>query len=187
MGNYAEAATAVEQLIAKYPDTKSVRSLVFLADYHRRAGHIEAAKATLKEAMKLDPGDGESQLLLVDVLRQVGQIDDAVQVLRDANKKEPNNPIYELTLADLLCQDRSQRRGDQALGGHAQAPCRQRRGRDGGTPEPVGHLREPGRLRQGRGPARDAPRSATRTIPGPTTTWDTSTPSRARTSRKPKR
>ena len=61
MGNYAEAATTVEQLIAKYPDAKSVRTLVFLADYHRRAGHIEAAKATLREAMKLDPGDGESQ------------------------------------------------------------------------------------------------------------------------------
>ena len=48
MGNYAEAATAVEQLIAKYPNTKSVRTLVFLADYHRRAGHIEAAKATVQ-------------------------------------------------------------------------------------------------------------------------------------------
>ena len=45
---------------------RSVRTLVFLADYHRRAGHIEAAKATLREAMKLDPGDGESQLLLAD-------------------------------------------------------------------------------------------------------------------------
>ena len=52
--------------------------------------------------MKLDPGDGESQLLLVDVLRQIGQLDDAVQILRNAIKKEPNNPIYELTLADLL-------------------------------------------------------------------------------------
>ncbi len=62
MGRYAEAATTVEQLIAKYPDTRSVRSLVSLADYHRRAGHIEAANATLREAMKLDPGDGESQL-----------------------------------------------------------------------------------------------------------------------------
>ena len=71
MGNYAEAATAVEQLIANYPNTKSVRTLVFLADYHRRASHIEAAKATLKEAMKLDPADGESQLLLVDVLRKL--------------------------------------------------------------------------------------------------------------------
>jgi tetratricopeptide (TPR) repeat protein len=89
-------------LIAKYPETKSVRSLASLADYHRRAGHIEAAKATLKEAMKLDPGDGESQLSLVRQLRQLGQIEEAIQVLRSANKKEPNNPMYELTLADVL-------------------------------------------------------------------------------------
>ena len=112
MGNYAEAATAVEQLIAKYPNAKSVRNLGFLADYHRRAGHIEAAKATLREAMKLDPGDGESQLVLVDVLRQVGQIDDAVQILRTAAKKEPNNPLFELTLADLLTKTD---RNDEAI------------------------------------------------------------------------
>jgi tetratricopeptide (TPR) repeat protein len=104
MGNFAEAATAVEQLIAKYPNAKSVRTLVFLADNHRRAEHIEAVKNILREAMKLDPGDSESQLLLVDLLRQVGQLDDAVQILRNANKKEPNNPISELTLADLLAK-----------------------------------------------------------------------------------
>jgi tetratricopeptide (TPR) repeat protein len=102
MGNYAEAASTVEQLIAKYPTTKSVRTLAFLADYHRRANHLEAAKLTLREAMKLDPGDGESLILLVDVLRQIGQLDDAVRVLRSAIKKEPNNPLFELNLADLL-------------------------------------------------------------------------------------
>ena len=102
LGNYAEAATALEQLIAKYPNAKGVRTLAFLADYHRRAGHIEAAKATLREAMKLDPGDGDSQLLLVDVLQQTGQIDDAVQVLKKAIAKEPNNPLYELTLGDFF-------------------------------------------------------------------------------------
>ena len=102
MGNYAEAATAIEQLIAKYPNTKSVRTLVFLADYQRRASHMEAAKATVKEAMKLDPGDGESQLLLIEVLRELGQIDDAIQILRTANKREPNNPDYERALALLL-------------------------------------------------------------------------------------
>jgi tetratricopeptide (TPR) repeat protein len=102
MGRYAEAATIVEQLIAKYPDTRSVRSLVMLSEFHRRAGHIEAANGTLKEAMKLDPGDGDSQLALAAQLRQVGRIDEAVQVMRSVTKKEPNNPQYELTLVDLL-------------------------------------------------------------------------------------
>ena len=112
LGNYAEAATTVEQLIAKYPETKSVRILVFLADYHRQAGHIEAAKTTLREAMKLDPGDSDSQLLLVGVLRQLGQLDDAVQVMRNAIKKEPNNPDYDLALADLLS---SSSRNEEAI------------------------------------------------------------------------
>jgi tetratricopeptide (TPR) repeat protein len=102
MGRYAEAATSVEQLIAKYPETRAVRSLVALADFHRRAGHIEAANATLKEAMKLDPADGDSQLALAGLLRQIGRIDEAIQVMRSVIKKEPNNPAYELTLVDLL-------------------------------------------------------------------------------------
>jgi tetratricopeptide (TPR) repeat protein len=104
LGNYAEAATAIEQLIAKYPNAKTVRTVTFLADYHRRAGHVQAAEATIREAMKLDPGDGESQLLLVDVLRQTGHIDDAVQILKKAVAKEPNNPVYELTLGDFLAK-----------------------------------------------------------------------------------
>jgi len=102
MGRFAEAATTVEQLIAKYPDTRSVRSLVTLADCHRRAGHVEAANNTLKEALKLDPADGDSQLLLAGQLRQIGHIDEAIHVMRGVNKKEPNNPAYELTLVDLL-------------------------------------------------------------------------------------
>jgi predicted Zn-dependent protease len=102
LGNYAEAATAIEQLIAKYPNAKSVRILTFLADYHRRAGHIEAAKSTLQAAMKLDVGDVESQLLFAEGLQQIGQIDDAIQILKKAIAKEPNNPLYELTLVDFL-------------------------------------------------------------------------------------
>ena len=102
LGNYAEAATAIEQLIAKYPNAKSVRILTFLADYHRRAGHIEAAKSTLRAAMKLDAGDAESQLLFAEGLQQIGQIDDAIQILKKAIAKEPNNPLYELTLVDFL-------------------------------------------------------------------------------------
>jgi tetratricopeptide (TPR) repeat protein len=102
MGSYAAAATVFEQAIDKYPEARSVRSLVSLAHHHRRAGHIEAAKATLAAAIKLDNGDSESQLGLVTELRQIGQLEDAVQVARNVNKKEPNNPAYEVLLADLL-------------------------------------------------------------------------------------
>ena len=101
MGNYAEAATAIEQLIAKYPNTKSVRIVVALADLHRRAGHIEAAKITLREAMKLEPADGAAPFL-AGLLGDLGQIDDAIKVLRAASNREPNNPDLELDLGVTL-------------------------------------------------------------------------------------
>jgi len=102
MGNFAEAATTVEQLIAKYPNAKSVGSFVYLANLHRRAGHNEALMATLRQAMQLDPADGAAQLRLANLLSDIGQVDQAVRVLREATKKEPNNPIYELILASIL-------------------------------------------------------------------------------------
>ena len=46
LGQYAEAAATVEQMIAKYPGREDrSRTLAILAEYHRRAGHVEAAKA----------------------------------------------------------------------------------------------------------------------------------------------
>ena len=102
MGNYAEAATALEFVLAKYPNTKTVPLLVALANLHRRAGHNEAVKATLREAMKLDAGDGDSQRLLANLMSEIGQVDDAVRILRDVSKKEPNNAIYDLILGSIL-------------------------------------------------------------------------------------
>jgi len=102
MGKNAEAAATLEKMLATYPTEKSVRNLVFLADFHRRAGHKEAFKATLQEAMKLEPVDGESSRALANLLSEVGQVDDAVKILRDASKREPNNPMYELILGDVL-------------------------------------------------------------------------------------
>jgi tetratricopeptide (TPR) repeat protein len=112
MGHYAEAATAVEQLVAKYPSARSVRTLVALADLHRRAGHNEALKATLREAMKLDPADGEAQNRLANLLSDVGQVDDAIRILRAASTKEPNNPVHELMLGGILTK---YARNDEAI------------------------------------------------------------------------
>ena len=104
MGKYADAASAVEQLIAKYPNAKSVPTLAILADLHWRAGHNEAVKAVLREAMALDAGDGAARYRLADVLSEVGQVDDAARILREATKREPNNPIYELRLGSIFTQ-----------------------------------------------------------------------------------
>ena len=60
----------VEKLIARYPDAKSVKLLVELADLHRRAGHNEAVKSILREAMQLDPSDGSAQSRLGLIARR---------------------------------------------------------------------------------------------------------------------
>jgi tetratricopeptide (TPR) repeat protein len=102
MGRYGDAATAVEQLFAKYPNAKSVQKLVELADLHRRAGHHEAVKAILHDAMQIEPVDGTSNLRLANLLSEVGQVDDATRVLRDASRRDPANPVYDLILGGIL-------------------------------------------------------------------------------------
>ncbi len=112
MGKYAESATAVEKLIARYPNAKSVSLMVALADLHRRAGHNEAVKATVREAMQLDPTDGAAQFRLARLLSEVGQVDDAVRVLKGSAEREPGNPTYELLLGAILTQ---YARNDEAI------------------------------------------------------------------------
>jgi tetratricopeptide (TPR) repeat protein len=102
MGQYAQAANAVEGMIAKDRSMRTVQLLVQLANLHRRAGHNEAVKTTIREAMRLDPSDGDAQRVLADLLSDTGQVDDAVRVLRDAAKRDPANPIYELILGGIL-------------------------------------------------------------------------------------
>src|SRR5262249_38130689 len=102
LGRYAEAAATVEEMFAKYPAEKSVATLAFLADFQRRAGRIDAAKATLAQAQKLDSHDSETLARLAQGLADVGQIDDAFRILHDSARPEPNNPLYALTLAQML-------------------------------------------------------------------------------------
>jgi tetratricopeptide (TPR) repeat protein len=102
LGRYAEAADALEGLIAKERNVRSVQVLLQLANWHRRAGHNEAARATLREAMRLDPSDGAGQRFLADLLSELGQVDDAVRVLREASKREPAEPDYDLMLGAIL-------------------------------------------------------------------------------------
>ena len=102
MGKYAQAATAVEALLTKDRSARSVQLLVSLANLHRRAGHNEAVRTTLHEAMELDPSDGEAQRALAELLSEIGHVDDAARVLRDASKRDPPNPIYEIMLGSIF-------------------------------------------------------------------------------------
>lgn len=102
LGRFAAAANTLEEMLAKHPSERSARTLSFLADFHRRAGHNEALNHVLDEAQKLDPADGESQVKLGRLLADVGRVDEAVRVLRAAAKREPANPIYEVYLGGVL-------------------------------------------------------------------------------------
>ncbi len=102
MGRYTEAAATFEQLLAQYPAEKSMRILAILADYRRRAGSVEAAKAAAAEAVKLDANDAEAHYRLANVLGDLGQADDAIRILRDLSRKDPNNALYELSLGQML-------------------------------------------------------------------------------------
>ncbi len=102
LGRFAEAANTVLEMIAKYPHEKTARVLSFLADFHRKAGHNEALKQTVNEALKLEPADGDSQIKLAYLLSDIGQLDGAAKVLREASKREPTNWSYDATLAGLL-------------------------------------------------------------------------------------
>ncbi len=102
LGRFAEAANTVLEMIAKFPSQKTARVLSFLADFHHKAGHNEALKQTVNEALKLDPADGDSQIKLAYLLSDIGQFDAAAKVLREASKREPNNWAYDATLGGLL-------------------------------------------------------------------------------------
>jgi tetratricopeptide (TPR) repeat protein len=104
LGKFADSASEYEKMIARYPNEKSVSLLVLLADLHRRSGHNEAVKATLREAMKLDPIDNAAQSNLASVLGEVGQVDDAVRVAQEMVKREPGNPETEFFLGGLLAR-----------------------------------------------------------------------------------
>jgi tetratricopeptide (TPR) repeat protein len=102
MGQFAEAANTLERMLAKYPNQKSVGTLASLAGDQRRAGRLDAAAATVAEALKLPATDPESQYLLAGVLADINRADDAIRILRELAAKEPNNPLYEMDLADKL-------------------------------------------------------------------------------------
>jgi tetratricopeptide (TPR) repeat protein len=112
LGRFAESASTIEKVIARYPSEKSVPLLVLLADLHRRAGHNEAVKATVREAMQLDPSDSAAQANLALVLSEIGQVDDAVKVARQIVNREPGNPEHEFFLGRLLARFE---RNDEAI------------------------------------------------------------------------
>lgn len=102
MEQYAEAAKTLEQMMARYPNEKSPRFLSVLSQFHRMAGHNDAALAAVQQAVQLDPNDGESLVQLANLLADSGKFDEAVEIYRKAIKNEPGNALYEVMFGGML-------------------------------------------------------------------------------------
>jgi tetratricopeptide (TPR) repeat protein len=101
---YAEAAETLEKMLEKYPGEKNARFLTALAEFHRRAGNNAAALKAAEQAFKIEPNDGDLQILLADLMGNAGKADEALDILRKATKNEPENPRYKFVLGGMLAK-----------------------------------------------------------------------------------
>ena len=102
MDQNAEAAATIQQMIEKYPNERTGRSLGVLAELERRAGHTKAALAAASQAVQLDANDVEIQVMLADLLGDTGKIDQALEILNKVIKNEPDNARYKFMLGGML-------------------------------------------------------------------------------------
>ena len=185
MGRYAEAAATLEQMLAEYPADKSIDTLRLLASY--RAGPVAATSPRRPFRGHEAPGDRP---------RDPGQPGRGPEPrrassttpcdLRNLAAKEPNNPIYEVELADRL-HVRPQRGSHQDLRKPPETLRRERRdGRSSRARHASRSSTSMGDYAKGEAELETLLR-ADPDDPGRTTTWATSTPSRARTWRRPRR
>ncbi len=112
LDQYAEAAATIRQMIEKYPNEKTGRSLQVLAELERRAGHSEAALAAVSQAAQLDASDVQVQVMLAELLGDTGKLDQAIEILNKAVKNEPENAGYKFALGGMLAKFG---RNDQAV------------------------------------------------------------------------
>jgi len=103
-GKFEEGATALEELMAKYPEEKNARQYVFLSRVRLAAKQNDAALEAIQQALKLDPNDAEAQLTLCRLYAQAGKMDRAIEVAKAALKNAPATPEFNQLLGGLLTQ-----------------------------------------------------------------------------------
>jgi tetratricopeptide (TPR) repeat protein len=104
MRKFDEAAETVEQMLAKFPNEKNIRTLALLGEFRRRAGKFDGAIEALREALKLDPNNGEVQYVLGIALSQVGKIDEAIDIFKNFLKNDPANTAFNRLYGSILSQ-----------------------------------------------------------------------------------
>ena len=90
--NYNEAASTFEEMLQKYPAERNAKMLTQLSLTYRQADKLEEAIATARQALKLDPNEGDALVQLAIALSQTGKIDESAEVLKNAAAKDPAIP-----------------------------------------------------------------------------------------------
>jgi tetratricopeptide (TPR) repeat protein len=112
LAKYADAEATVRELTQKYPDERNARNQLLLSKIQGRAGRIDDAIASAREALRLEPNDPDSTQLLAIWLSQTGKVDEAIQAVRDVLKLDPTNPELNALIGSLLLQVN---RNDEAI------------------------------------------------------------------------
>jgi len=102
MDRFAEAATTLEEMFAKFPGERKPRYLFFLASFYHKTDRDEKALETAREALKIEPVDSETRSQAANLLAELGRVDEAVPIFERIIKDEPGNPMYEFMLGALL-------------------------------------------------------------------------------------
>jgi tetratricopeptide (TPR) repeat protein len=103
-GKYAEAEAVWKEMIDRFPDERTSRMLMLLAEVQSKGGRLDAAMETTQEALRLEPNDPEAVRTLVNLLVQTGKTNDAVALLQGRLKQDPNNAQMGLMLGFVLTQ-----------------------------------------------------------------------------------
>ena len=112
LGKFGDAEAAWKEMIEKFPDERNARNLGLLAEVQSKGGKSEAAIATIREALKLDPNDAESLRKLADLLFQAGKDEEAIATVRNALKADANSPELGFVLGSILMRAK---KSDEAI------------------------------------------------------------------------
>ncbi|MBW5485172.1 tetratricopeptide repeat protein [Streptomyces bambusae] len=87
LGRYPQAAELAARHLAGQPD--DTRALILLARCQRSMGDLNAALATVEEALRLEPDDAYPWMVRADTLSKLGRLQEAVAAARRAVELAP--------------------------------------------------------------------------------------------------
>ena len=90
-GQYADAAATLEEMLAKFPAERNGQFLLIICNLRLNAGQFEAALASGREALKLNPADPDGLSLIGLALARMGKVDEAVAHYKDMLARFPKD------------------------------------------------------------------------------------------------